>query len=323
MKTSTPLALAFVTTAVALVGAGCAGGGAPTRGLVAYVPAYPTHGGTVSAPQRSYPVSPPPPPGARAAEPSSVSVSASVAPSTPMMPSGAGAGTESRAEEAPAATRPGLATEWGEARASEMSYAPFVRASAQPFDSAAIFYNDAEGVAQQAAYHAATQAVSFAGAYNNGVRVSLRGEDGAPLQGYVSGDRLYVLGRSGQRYTVLVENTTPARFEAVVSVDGLDVINGRPADTSSRGYILPAFGQVEIDGFRQDATTVAAFRFGSVGDSYAAQTGSARNVGVIGLALFAERGMILRPADTTDVRLRETANPFPGQFAAPPARRNY
>ena len=57
-------------------------------------------------------------------------------------------------------------------------------------------------------------------------------------------------------------------------------------------------------------------------DSYAAQTGSARNVGVIGVAFFSERGDSFN--DDRDTRLRDTANPFPAsdpRYAQPPPRR--
>lgn len=224
--------------------------------------------------------------------------------------------------EPPAAMRQGLATEWGETRQSTVGYTSFTRNSTQPFDTAAIYYNDASGVSAQASFRA-TQPVTFAGAYHDGVRVSLRDETGAPLSGYFVNGRLYVLGEGGQRYSIMIENNTSARFEAVVSVDGLDVINGRPAATGFRGYIIPAYGHISIDGFRQDSGHVAAFRFGAVGDSYAAQTGSARNVGVIGVALFSEYGVAMPTWNDPEVQLRETANPFPGQYAAPPPRRYY
>jgi hypothetical protein len=62
---------------------------------------------------------------------------------------------------------------------------------------------------------------------------------------------------------------------------------------------------------------VAAFRFGSVRDSYAARKGDAQNVGVIGVAFFAEEGSgypwIERESDR-----RRDADPFPGRFASPP-----
>jgi hypothetical protein len=74
---------------------------------------------------------------------------------------------------------------------------------------------------------------------------------------------------------------------------------------------------LEIDGFRQSDDQVAAFRFSKVRDSYAAQRGEARNVGVIGIAFFAERG---DDWDSPELRRRDTASPFPneGRFAPPP-----
>ncbi len=217
--------------------------------------------------------------------------------------------------------RPGLATEWGETRYSSMSYAPFVRGAATPIDVATIHYNDAQLAAMQAMQHGG-RPTRWVGVRHDGVRVSLRDDGGEALPGYYAGDTVYVLGNAGQHYTIVIENTTPARFETVVSVDGLDVINGRPASMGQRGYILQPYGRVEVEGFRQSRDTVASFRFGSVGDSYAAQQGDARNVGVIGVALFAERGAVV-DLEQNEVELRERANPFPNGFAPPPPRRAY
>lgn len=225
-----------------------------------------------------------------------------------------------RAANIDPAARPGLATTWGERVSSRVRYTDFERASATPFDTATIWYNDARLAGMQAE-RAAERAewVAF-GPRHDGVRVSLRDERGMALPGVVVGGRVFVLGESGQRYSVLLENRTAARFEALVTVDGLDVINGSPGSFANRGYILQPFGRVEIHGFRQSLNQVAAFRFGAVGDSYAAQRGDARNVGVIGVALFAERGYVF-DVDENEVELRDSANPFPGGFAPPPPRR--
>ena len=103
-----------------------------------------------------------------------------------------------------------------------------------------------------------------------------------------------MLGHLGDRYTIRVTNHTSRRVEAVVSVDGRDVIDGKPGDFARKsGYLVPAWGQVEIDGWRLSQAQAAAFRFSSVADSYAARMGSARNVGVIGVAIFPER--VYRP----------------------------
>jgi hypothetical protein len=114
--------------------------------------------------------------------------------------------------------------------------------------------------------------------------------DGAPAQTYYHGGDSYVLGQLGSRYTLRVSNHTGRRMEAVVSVDGRDAIDGRPADfRNKRGYLVPPWGSVDIEGWRISRAQAAAFRFSSVADSYAARTGSARDVGVIGVAVFPER----------------------------------
>lgn len=115
-------------------------------------------------------------------------------------------------------------------------------------------------------------------------------ENGAPAQTFWHSGESYVLGYSGERYTLRIVNNSGQRIEAVVSVDGRDAVDGKPADyRSKRGYLVPADGSVEVDGWRLSRGQAAAFRFSSVGESYAARTGSAREVGVIGVAIFPER----------------------------------
>jgi hypothetical protein len=151
------------------------------------------------------------------------------------------------------------------------------------------------------------------------VSIGLRDEHGGFLSGFVAGGKNYVIGEAGRRYSIVVRNRTQNRLEIVVSVDGLDVIDGRPAAFSKRGYLVDPQGELEIDGFRQSVDTVAAFRFGSVRGSYASQKhGDSRNVGVIGLAVFHERGTNPAPWTPGEVQRRQDANPFPGTFATPP-----
>lgn len=124
--------------------------------------------------------------------------------------------------------------------------------------------------------------------------------DGHPTPTYWHGGETFVLGRLGDRYTIRVSNRTGRRVEAVVSVDGRDVIDGKPGDFAhKRGYLVPAWGEVEIDGWRLSQWQAAAFRFSSVADSYAARMGTARNVGVIGVAIFPERVYRPRPVIPT------------------------
>ncbi|MCC6558089.1 MAG: hypothetical protein IT372_34510 [Polyangiaceae bacterium] len=235
-------------------------------------------------------------------------------------------GDAARSAEAPSAApepfdRPGLGTQWGETRMSSISTVSFLRATPDsPFGMASLFYNDEDGaraMAQSFGFRrTAPQAFTLAG---GAVALGLRGEGGGFLSGFVAGERSFVIGEAGQRYSIVLQNLTPNRIECVVSVDGLDVMDGQPAAFAKRGYVLDPHDQVEIDGFRQSMDTVAAFRFGSVRGSYANQKhGETRNVGVIGVALFHERGTF--PWTPDQVMRRRDANPFPGQFATPPGQ---
>src|SRR3954465_12164561 len=114
-------------------------------------------------------------------------------------------------------------------------------------------------------------------------------EDGDTAPTYAFKGRYYVQGTDNSRYIIRVTNPTPRRVEAVVSVDGLDVVDGEAGDLNKRGYIVPAYGEVRIEGFRTSLADVASFRFTSVDNSYAGRKGKARNVGVIAVAIFEEQ----------------------------------
>lgn len=129
----------------------------------------------------------------------------------------------------------------------------------------------------------------------------------------------YVMGSLGQRYRIRVTNPTANRVEAVVSVDGLDAIDGQTATLSKRGYVVPAFGSVTIDGFRTSMNSVAAFRFTSVPDSYAGRTGQDRNVGVIGVAIFRER--VEQPIEIVPRPRPRSAAPSAGESRSSAAKK--
>lgn len=148
-------------------------------------------------------------------------------------------------------------------------------------------------------------------------RVRVVDENHHDLPRYTGGGRTYVLGTIGARYAIVVANPTPRRVEAVVSVDGLDAMDGHPANfVQKRGYILPAYGDMTIEGFRTSLDDVATFRFSSVADSYAGRLGQARDVGVIGVAFFPEQAPVAvappPPRPTYAPRYRSSA-PEPSQ----------
>jgi hypothetical protein len=120
-----------------------------------------------------------------------------------------------------------------------------------------------------------------------------------------------VEGRQDERFAVVVRNLAPVRREIVVSVDGLDVLDGEPASLRKRGYVLKPGEEFAVEGFRTSESAVASFRFGSVGESYSQlRHGTDRNVGVIGIAVFEEY--------SRDLDRRTEANPFPRRWATGP-----
>ncbi|HWU88528.1 MAG TPA: hypothetical protein VN253_14700 [Kofleriaceae bacterium] len=219
-------------------------------------------------------------------------------------------------EPAPVVDRPGLGTTWGEQLNAPISFSPFVRASGHPWAELALHYNDAQGVGAHASYLGTVPQPLEVLAGDGSLSVALVDDAGRTLPGFMANGRALIVGNDGARYRLVVRNGTTARFEIVASVDGLDVIDGNPADPNRRGYIVDPHGVLVIDGFRTSDSSVAAFRFGKVADSYAAQTSGDRNVGIVGFAIFAERGAVWTPAE---LQRRDTANPFPerGYAVAP------
>ena len=57
-------------------------------------------------------------------------------------------------------------------------------------------------------------------------------------RGLSSGNKYGLIGRIGERYVIWLRNDSDARLEFVVSVDGLDVINGRAAALNKPGYMV-------------------------------------------------------------------------------------
>lgn len=216
--------------------------------------------------------------------------------------------------------RPGLGTTWGERRESPVESTSFVRADRmQPLAVGKAFYNDADGARAMLSGRSFRKGSGDVIVGGGLVGFALQDAAGRLLQSHQSGDDRIFIGKRGQRYSLVAENLTSCRLELVMSVDGLDVLDGEPASYSKRGYVLNAGERLTVAGFRESAEAVAAFRFGSVAASYAERRhGDARNVGVIGIAVFHEKGTRPRKWSHPDRRL--DADPFPrrSRFAKPP-----
>jgi hypothetical protein len=112
---------------------------------------------------------------------------------------------------------------------------------------------------------------------------------GSVLPLFEKDGRHYIVGYPGHEYAVRIRNTTGYRILAVTSVDGVNVVSGETATPAQSGYVIDPWGSVEISGWRKSLSRTAAFFFTEHSNSYAARTGRPFDVGVIGVAVFAER----------------------------------
>lgn len=225
---------------------------------------------------------------------------------------GESGGSVSQAEAfaKPTKERPGLATQWGGSVKSVLGDTRFSRASSKPYGVDAIYYNDAEGLKAMDVKDMRVEGMQQAagGILEWGVRGGI-----GLLPAYKSygNYRRYVEGRNGSTYSIVVKNRCKSRILVVLSVDGLDVMDGKPASVSRPGYVIPPGETLEVKGFRTSYDAVAAFKFSTVSGSYAnTRHGDTRNVGVIGLAAFLEKGTDPWTWMPSEIEKRETANPF-------------
>jgi hypothetical protein len=196
--------------------------------------------------------------------------------------------------------RPGLGTAGGEPRESWVTPVYFARAwGNRPSAVDKVFYNDRDGVDAMLDYLGGEprSVPGLQRAAGGLVRLGVRDGSGRWFETLELRNQRFVIGERGSRYEVVVKNDSRKRVEVVLSVDGLDTFDGEPANFKKRGYVLAPRETLCVDGFRAGDGSVAAFRFTNVGDTYAQrrhhQTG---NVGVIGLAVFAERWFGSSPA---------------------------
>lgn len=113
---------------------------------------------------------------------------------------------------------------------------------------------------------------------------------GRPVSEYWHTDNnVYIEGRKNSEYELRFKNHTNQRVCIIPAVDGLSVMDGKPAGTNSDGYVVDAHATLLVPGWRLDKSGVAKFEFSSRRRSYAKKSGKGGdNVGVIGFMIFQE-----------------------------------
>jgi hypothetical protein len=206
--------------------------------------------------------------------------------------------------------RPGLSTRWGERRDSSVQEVNFVRDHSDPFAVLSFQYDDEDGVSYKTGRDADDALPSVFSVRGGAIEVSIVSSGDDPLPQLQARGKTYIVGDTDDRYAIRLTNFTRERYEVVASVDGLDVLTGSEAHYQQRGYILAPWSTLHIEGFRESADSVRAFRFGDIRESYAIGRGYGRDIGVIGVALFDEQ--------TTRQMRGNEPSPFPGEYAPPP-----
>jgi len=233
-----------------------------------------------------------------------------------MIPSSrSGSGVDSsEAFATPKKERPGLATTFGRSIKSPMPNTAFERATAKPYGVDAIFYNDHDGLKAMGALDDSIS--GFQTAAGEVIEWGIKGNFGflPTYRSYSHGAssyRRFVEGKNGGTYTIVLHNRCKCDLQVVLSVDGLDVQDGKPASVTKRGYVVPAGETLEVPGYRTGYNSAAAFQFSSVSGSYAnLSRGDTRNVGVIGLAVYTPKGADPWTWMPKEIEKRDTANPF-------------
>lgn len=110
-----------------------------------------------------------------------------------------------------------------------------------------------------------------------------------PADEYYHQGQVWIEGREGSNYTLRFTNRSPNRVLAIFSVDGLDVLRGKPAGHLSEGYVVNANSTIDVPGWKLDNENAAEFFFSRSNKSYVAKIGgNVNNTGVIGAMVFRE-----------------------------------
>lgn len=110
-----------------------------------------------------------------------------------------------------------------------------------------------------------------------------------PADEYFHNGAIWIEGREGNSYTIDLTNRSNRRALFILSVDGLDVLEGKPAGLESQGYVIPAGQTISVPGWKVNDQQAAEFFFSRSRESYVNSIGgSTTNTGVIGAMVFKE-----------------------------------
>jgi len=117
--------------------------------------------------------------------------------------------------------------------------------------------------------------------------------NGRPVREYTHQGKVFVEAKHWTEYSIKIRNNGSLRRLLVVTVDGINVLDGEAGGNSKAGYVIEGYNSLDIKGFRTSNDVVHPFKFNRTGRSYAAKSdvtkGDTSNCGVIGVEVYAEK----------------------------------
>jgi len=111
--------------------------------------------------------------------------------------------------------------------------------------------------------------------------------NGTPVTEYFHSGNNFIEGRKNSSFTIRITNNNLLDpILAIVSVDGLSVINSEKASEKSPGYVIRPGAHTDITGWRIDDSKVSEFVFNKRENSYAAAIDQDGHEGSIGVMIF-------------------------------------
>ena len=119
--------------------------------------------------------------------------------------------------------------------------------------------------------------------------------NGNVIDEYELDQNVYVEGRQGSPFNIILHNNSYERVYMIVSVDGLATTDGKPASTISSGYVIDSYSSYPINNWYD----CKQFKFGD-SRSFVPRTGKKTDhVGAIGVLVFREKPVVIHAFNTT------------------------
>lgn len=117
--------------------------------------------------------------------------------------------------------------------------------------------------------------------------------NGKPVKIFTDGQgQSWIEAREGSKYQIEVKNNSVNRVLCITSIDGINILSGEEASLEpDNGYVINPFSSLKVDGWRISDDKVKEFLFTfDKSKSYSVKLGAgAKNLGVIGIAIFEEK----------------------------------